>query len=216
MPKIKKGDPRPAGAGHRARAPEDRKLTTKMMRMADFYLVPGTSITEAAIKAGYPRHSAAAQGSWALSRPNVARYVAERQAKLQAKHDVTLDRVIREFEKIGFANMDDYLVEEGNSGPRFRLLGEIGRDKLAVITEVTVDVRKEFEGRGEDREHVANVERIRFKLANKVDALDKLAKHLGMYPSTSGGSDLDDPLGDQTTRKLIVTVRGGMSRKAPK
>lgn len=187
-------------------------MTAKMKRMADFYLVPGTSITDAAIRAGYPKHAAAAQGSWVLSRPNVARYVEARQAVLRAKHDVTLDRVIKEFAAIGFANMDDYMEDDGLGRPRFRLYGQIGRDKLAVVTEVTVDVRKEFEGRGEDREHVANVERVRFKLASKVDALDKLAKHLGMYPSTSGGGVDDDELLGDGNRKLVVTVRGGMNK----
>jgi phage terminase small subunit len=211
---ARKGEPRAPGAGVKKRAPEDRPLSKKMKALADFYLVPGTSGQDAAIKAGYPAPSASSQANWVLSRPNVARYVAERQVKLQAKHDVTLDRVIQEFAKIGFANMDDYLVDDG-SGPRFRLLGDIGRDKLAVVTEVTVDVRKEFEGYGKDREHVANTERVRFKLASKVEALNLLGKHLGMFPKESSGGGSGDWDPDQP-RKIVVEVVGGMSRSPPK
>lgn len=197
-------------------APEDRPLTKKQKAFADAYLIPGITVGEAGRKAGYPAASAESQGSYCMSRVNVAKYIAERQVKLQAKHDVTLDKVIAEFAKIGFANMDDYLVDDGNGRPQFRLMGEIGRDKLAVVTEVTVDVRKEFEGRGEDREQVATIDRIRFKLADKVNALDKLAKHLGMYPKESGaGRDPGDWDPDQP-RKIIVEVRGGMSRPKKK
>lgn len=216
MPKIKKGDPRPPGAGKKAKAPEDRALTPRMKRLADFYLVPGTSIIDAAIKAGYPKASAGAQGSWALAQPSVAKYVAARQAKLQEKHDVTLDRVIREFAKIGFANMDDYLVDDGNGRPQFRLMGEIGRDKLAVVTEVTVDVRKEFEGRGEDREQVATIDRIRFKLADKVNALTQLGKHLGMFPKESRADEDDITVSGVGSRNITIKVKGGLPQPKEK
>lgn len=214
---MKKGEPRVKGAGTKALPPEDRPLTRKMKLLADFYLVPGTSGAEAAIKAGYPSPSAASQASWVLSRPNVAKYVEARQAKLQAKHDLTLDMVIQEFRKIGFQNMEDYIKDDGNGRPQFKLLGEIGRDKLAVVTEITVDTRKEFEGRGEDREHVANVERVRFKLADKVNALTQLGKHLGMFPKESSGGD-DDP--DITVngngRNITIKVKGGLPQPKEK
>lgn len=180
-------------------APEDRKLTPKQKRLADAWLVPGTSKTEAAIKAGYPEHSAGSQGSYVLDLPQVQKYVAARQAKLQEKHDITLDRVIREFALIGFANMADYIESDNEDRPRFIGISKIGRDKTGVITELTLDVRKEFEGRGEDREQVATVERIKFKLADKVKALDALGRHLGMFPKDSA----DDG-------ELKVTIEGGL------
>lgn len=186
-----------------------------MKLLADLYLAPGTTGAEAAIKAGYPAPSASSQATFVLSRPNVAKYVAARQAKLQAKHDVTLDRVIAEFAKIGFANMDDYIVDDGNGRPQFRLMGQIGRDKLAVVTEVTIDTRKEFEGSGENREHVANVERVRFKLASKIDALDKLGKHLGMFPKESSGGG-DDDIGDTGPRQVTIKIKGGLPQPKEK
>lgn len=182
-------------------------MSPKMKRLADAFLVPGTTQTAAAIQAGYPARSATTQANYVLNLPHVAKYVRERQAKVQAKHDITLDKVIAEFAKIGFANMDDYVTQDENGQPRFRLLGEIGRDKLSVVTELTVDTRKEFEGRGEDREQVATVERIRFKLADKVKALDALGRNLGMFPREAQRSEEDDG-----GLNVTITVKGGLPK----
>lgn len=189
-------------------------MTAKMKRWADLTLLPGTSDTQAAIKAGYPKASAQTQASRLRTLPNVKAYLAERQGALQDKHNVTLDRVVREFAAIGFANMGDYLQDGPDGLPRFKLLGEIGRDKLSVVTELTVDTRKEFEGRGEDREQVATVERIKFKLADKVNALNALGKHLGMFPRESGGGGDGN---DDDGKVVTIRVVGGMNRpKKPK
>ncbi len=198
--KVKPTDPKP-GAGKRIKAPEDRRLSTKMKALADAWLVPGTTQRDAALIAGYPETSAASQAAYVMELPQVKRYIAERQKALQDKHDVTLDRVIREFAKIGFANMADYLTSDEDDNPRFLGVSKISRDKMGVITELTLDVRKEFEGRGEDREQVATVDRIKFKLADKVKALDALGRHLGMFPKDSGEKD---------EGKLEVTVEGGL------
>lgn len=183
-------------------------MTAKMKRLADFTLVPGTSDTQAALKAGYPRASAQAQASRVLKMPHVRRYLAERQAELQSKHNVTLDRVVQEFAAIGFSNMADYIQDDGSGRPAFRLVGDIGRDKMSVVTELTIDTREEYEGRGGEREKVATVDRVRFRLADKVNALTALGKHLGMFPREGGSGSGDDT----TEAEVVITVRGGMNR----
>ncbi len=189
------------GPGIRTKKPEDQRLSTKMKALADAWLVPGTSQKDAAIIAGYPERSAQEQATYVLDRPQVKAYVERRQAELQKKHDITLDRVIREFAKIGFANMADYITSDADDSPRFMGVSKIGRDKMGVVTELTLDVRKEFEGRGEDREQVATVDRIRFKLADKVKALDALGRHLGMFPKDTG---------DRDEGEVTVTILGGL------
>lgn len=197
-PKVRRTDPKP-GAGVRKKAPEDQRLSPKMKALVDALLVPGTTQKEAAIKAGYPERSATSQAAWILERPQVKKYMAERQAKLQAKHDITLDRVIREFASIAFANMADYIESDEQDRPRFMGISKIARDKTGVITELTLDVRKEYEGRGNERQEVATVDRIKFKLADKVKALDALGRHLGMFPKESF---------DETD--LTVEIQGGL------
>lgn len=198
--KVKRTDPKP-GAGIRKKAPEDQRLSTKMKALADAWLVPGTSQRDAAIIAGYPETSAASQAAYVLDRPQVRAYIEKRQAKLQEKHDVTLDRVIREFAKIGFANMADYIEADENDRPRFLGVSKISRDRMGVVTELTLDVRKEYEGRGDDREEVATIDRIKFRLADKIKALDSLGRHLGMFPKETG---------DRDEGEIEVTVKGGL------
>lgn len=197
-------------AVRRKRAPEDRPLNARQKLLVDEFLRNGGHITNAALKAGYAPKAASEQGSWNLAKPNVKKYLESRQLKLRDKHDVTLDAVIQEFKKIGFANMADYIEDDGQGRPQFKHIEKIGRDGLAVVTELTLDVRREFEGQGEGREQVATVERVRFKLADKVNALVNLGKHLGMFPERDSARR-DDEFAEMP-KKIIVEVRGGMSR----
>lgn len=213
---VAKGQPRPKGAGPKPKNPEDRVISPKMKRLLDAYLLNGLNGKEAAIVAGYPEKSAQSQASFVINRPQCQKYIKAQRARVQKKHDVTLDRVIAEFARIGFSNMSDYIQDDELTGlPRFKLVGQIGRDKMAVVTELTVDSRKEWEGRGEDRVQVATIDRVKFKLADKVNALTALGKHLGMFPKDNG----DDAGGNGVT--VTVKVEGGLpapgtKRPAPK
>ena len=60
---------------------------------------------------------------------------------------------------------------------------------------------------GEDREQVATVERIRFKLADKVKALDALGRNLGMFPREAQRSEEDDG-----GLNVTITVKGGLPK----
>lgn len=164
------------------------------------------SITEAAVKAGYPAKSACEQGSWILGRPNVQKWLAEHDKKVQEKHDITLDKIVDELAKIGFSNIANYLQPDARGLPAFRKLEEIDQAHMAAISEITVDTRHEFEGRGDDREQTATVDKVKFKLSNKVESLVTLARVLGFMPGSdrrAGGED-DPHDGD---RKVIIEVR---------
>lgn len=57
------------------------KLTPKQKAFADEYLICG-NITEAAKKAGYSEKTAAVIGNENLKKPNVIKYIAERQKQI--------------------------------------------------------------------------------------------------------------------------------------
>ena len=196
---------------------EDRPLPKKHIAFLRHYHMgdQGKPITgkEAAIRAGYPASSAAEQASWILSRENAKRWLAEQGAIVAERHKITLDMIVEELAKVGFSNMADYIQDDGSGKPQFKPIADISRVSMAAVTELTLDVRKEFEGRGEDREHVANVEKVRFKLASKVEGLVNLGRLLGHFPRGGGDGD-DGPEGG--TKKVIIEVRGGLpKRKKP-
>lgn len=91
------------------------------------------------------------------------------------KAGVTVQRIVDELATIGFANMLDYMTI-GPVGDPHLDFSRITRVQAAALGEVTVEDFKD--GRGEA---TRDVRRVRFKLNDKLAALEKLGKHLGMF-----------------------------------
>lgn len=188
----------------------DQKISAKHMKFLKAYTEAGkghTTIKSAAIAAGYPAASADSQGSWILGRPNVKKWLEAHDAKLAEKHDITMDKIVAELAKIGFSNIVHYLGVDANGLPTFKNLDEIPEERMAAVSEITVDTYKEFEGRGEDREQVGRTDKIKFKLANKVESLVTLAKVLGFMPTGNGGGRGGDDI-DPSQQKVTIRVVG--------
>ncbi len=62
----------------------ERKLTPKQQAFADFYIELGNA-TEAAIKAGYSKKTAAVIGAENLIKPNIKSYIDERMEQLKSE-----------------------------------------------------------------------------------------------------------------------------------
>ena len=156
------------------------ELTAKQQRFVDEFLVD-LNASQAAIRAGYSRKTAAQIGHENLKKPEVAAAIASRQQALQAKLEVTQERVIAELAKIGFANMADYM-RAGPGGDPYLDFSALTRDQAAALQEVTTDTY--VEGGGEE---AREVKRVKFKLADKRAALVELGRHLGLFKGEAGG-----------------------------
>jgi phage terminase small subunit len=146
----------------------------RYQRFADEY-VKDLNGPVAAIAAGYSERTAPQQASRLLANPKVKALIAARQAKISEKTGITVERVVNELAKIGFANAGDFFRVTKNGEPAVDF-SSLTDDQKAAIAEVTVE---DFtEGRGED---AREVRRIRYKLHDKIGALVKLGQHLGMW-----------------------------------
>jgi phage terminase small subunit len=152
-------------------------LNPKQALFVRHYLILNNG-TQAAIAAGYSRKAARQAGSALLTNPAIDREIqqarAEQNQKLMEKYEVTSERIVRELAKIGFANMDDY-VKIGPDGAPTLDLSRTSRDERAALQEITVEQFKD--GRSDQRQ----VRRIKFKLADKQNALMLLGRDLGMF-----------------------------------
>ena len=83
--------------------------------------------------------------------------------------------MLKELALIGFSDMADYLRLEEN-GEIYLDFTDLPQGATRVIAEIVQD--EYVEGRAED---ARAVKRTRFKLHNKLTALESIAKHLGMY-----------------------------------
>lgn len=150
-----------------------KELNPQQLKFIDEYLVD-LNATQAAIRAGYTEISAEVTGSRLLRHHRVGAIIAVRRAKASDRIEVTVERIISEYAKLGFANMADYITGEGTE--RTIDLSKLTRDQAAAIQEITVETY--MDGKGEAAERV---KRTKLKLADKRGALDSLAKHLGMF-----------------------------------
>lgn len=131
------------------------------------YLAQGKTTDEAYKLAGFNQH-----------RSNAARLRAKEPVRARVEEllneaaercGVTVDKIISELAKIGFANSADFF-EWGPDGVRIKSSDSLTRDQTAVISEVQETRSK---GPGENT--------IKIKLSDKQGALEKLGRHLGMF-----------------------------------
>lgn len=139
-------------------------LTPKKRKFALEYL-KDLNGAQAAIRAGYSKNGAAVTATNLLIDPNVKEIIEQEQAKHAEKSGITIERVLKEYAKIGFSDITDYL-DYDNSGVRLKASKDLADGKTAAISEVRADVES-----GE----------VRIKLHDKKNALDSIARHLGMF-----------------------------------
>lgn len=134
-------------------------------------LAKGKTATEAYVLVGYKDND----GNASKLAAKVQDRVKEITGKAADKAGVTIERVLAEMAKIGFANMLDYVTINGSGEPIIDL-STLTREQAAAIQEVIVDTHSEREG-----EDSIAVKRVRFKLLDKRAALVDIGKHLGMF-----------------------------------
>lgn len=114
-----------------------------------------------------------------IKRPLIMAAIAERMNAKMTQWDLTADRVLSELAKIAYSNIDDF-IDRSTGEPIFDLSpDQVTRDMMAAVGELKVEVYTE--GRGED---AREVKRFTFKLHDKLAALEKAMKRLGLYEPT--------------------------------
>ena len=167
-------------------------ITDKQRAFVDEYLIDlnATRAYKAVYKSCKKDETARVNGSRLLTNANVAAYLNERQRELQQRTEITQDKVVRELAAIAFADIADYVQVKdygGLSMVEITPTSEIPESKRAAIA----SIKQGNNG-------------IEVKLHNKLDALDKLGRHLGMFKgdNTVDGDLLDDGFLDAMDSKL--------------
>lgn len=148
------------------------ELTPKIKRFCEEY-IKDLNGTQAAIRAGYSAKTAKEQSSQLLTKPNVQNFLSELKQSLSSKNEGLAQQVIDELKKLGFANIQDYIESENE----IKDLTKIDRDKAAAVESIKKTVT-EFGSNGESSGKKTS---IQFKLYDKISALEKLGRHLGIF-----------------------------------
>lgn len=150
-------------------------LTAKQANFADEYLVDFNAVR--AYRAAYPGcksdNTAGVEGHRLLKNPKIADYIQKRMQDRQVRTEITQDRVLREYAKLGFFDPRKLFNADGSP----REIADLDDDTAAAIA--GLDVLEVYEGTGADRVFTGYIKK--YKIANKIGALDSIAKHLGMF-----------------------------------
>ncbi len=160
-----------------------KMLTSKQQRFAEEYLID-LNATQAGIRAGYSPNSARQQGQRLLSNAAMSLAIQEGMKKREERTEITQDRVLQEMALIGFSDMGDFM-RISEHGPILDLT-DLPIGATRIISEI---VQVEYmEGNGEDAERV---KKTRLKFHSKLQALDLMGKHLGMFGSNAALVDVN-------------------------
>ena len=151
-------------------------MTPKQKLFIKEYLVD-LNATRAAISAGYSANGASVAGVRMLANAKVKAEIEKALAKVCEKLEITVEKVLGELAKMGFSNMQDYIVV-GEDGYAYSDLSKLTRDQAAAIQEITTDTYTERTGEGDE---TRVVKKCKFKLGDKRGSLELLGRYLKLF-----------------------------------
>lgn len=141
-------------------------LSVKRKRFCEEY-VKSLNGNEAAILAGYSKKTARNKASNLLARPEVASYLKQLQDEIAKRNEITIDELIRDLVEMKNLDVADLYDEDGLSVDISQLPASFTR----CIQEV-----------------IETKSGLKIKFYSKLDAIEKLAKHLGFYEKDNNQS----------------------------
>jgi phage terminase small subunit len=159
-------------------------LTPKQARFVAEYLID-LNATQAAIRAGYSEKTANEQGCRLLANVKVAAAIADAQDKRAGRTEITQDRVMAELAKLGFYDIRKAVRWGG--APKATQEGE-----LIYPVEMVPSEDMDDSTAAAISEVSLTAQGVKIKMVDKLAALEKLGKHLGMF-NGAGSDDGDTP-----------------------
>lgn len=126
--------------------------------------------TQAAIRAGYSPRTANEQAAELLAIPSIRAAVDEKLAALYARNELTVDRVLEEWRRIGFSDLRTFFRDDGN----LKSMKELTPEQGAALAGTEVIIKNAAAGDN----HQDTVHKI--KLHDKVRVLEMMGKRFGL------------------------------------
>lgn len=168
-------------------------LNFKQIKWADYYFISMNATDAYKRSYGVDQTTAENGGSRLLRHPKVRLYLQEKLKKRQAKSIVTLNKIENEYSKIAFSSLYD-MFEEAETGQLQLKRGEkLSEEQKAAMQ--SIQLTKNRDGSIS----------VKFKLYNKLDALNSLARMKGGFkdnPAVQGGKSFDEAVKERKERKM--------------
>lgn len=151
-------------------------LTDRQQCFVEHYTVLGNAKL-AAVQAGYSPKTAEKIGWQQLENPRVAAAIQEAHRRRARRLDISAERVLQEYARIGFADPRK-VMSWGPDGIRLVDSEELDDDAAACIAEVSETFVKSYVDDDDVRHETL---KLTVKFHPKIQALDALSKHLQLF-----------------------------------
>ncbi|WP_427928633.1 terminase small subunit [Agrobacterium cavarae] len=145
-------------------------LTAKQRAFVREYLID-LNATKAAIRAGYSEKTAHSQGPRLLENVGIAASIEKAKAQRSERTQIDADWLLKRLADEAVADIADLYDENGGLKPvdQWPLIWRQG-----LVS--GIEVEELFDGRGEDREHIGRVRKV--KLSDRIKRLELIGKHV--------------------------------------
>jgi len=167
-------------------------LNTRQRLFVKEYLVD-LNATKAMIRAGYSPRTAHVTGVQLLARPRVAEAVRAEMEKRAEKVDIKQEDVLREIARVAFCDLSQ-LATWNDKRVTLKDSKKLTENQTRCVQEVS---SSSTTIRG------VTQSQVKIKLYDKLAALDKLAKHLGMYSDADGRALAKGAIGLELFRQML-------------
>ncbi len=173
---------------------EDKPLSDRQRNFCREYIKDYNG-KQAVIRAGYSKAGAKEIASRLLTYANVQNFLSELKVQHIKKQELSVDMVLSELKKIGFSDISDIVNISGES-VTIKDINVMPEGASRLINSINITKTK-----GEDWDSV----KTSVKLHDKLSALEKIAKYLGMYErdNKQKGSGVQIDPSKYTTDELI-------------
>lgn len=139
-------------------------MNAKRKRFCEEY-IKDLNGTDAAIRAGYKQKSARCQASQILALKDCQEYIQKLQSNIAKRNEITIDDLIQDLNEIRKADLKAIYNENGQLKDIKDLPPELSR----TIQELNIF-------------SIGDLKTVtKYKLYSKLEAIEKLARHLGFY-----------------------------------
>ena len=186
-----------------------RKLTGLQKRFVDIlHSMASPSKLKAFNLAGYKSTGKVGQveANKTLNLPHVKAYYKSLRKKATERAQKSADDIIEELTKVAFSNIKHYLNIKDDE-VYFKDFADITDEQAAAVESVKV-MKKIIKGKKEGDDDV-EIQATQFKLCSKLNALEQLGKHLGIYDKDNQQRTPKEVF------KLLVLIDGSSKGKLP-
>lgn len=179
-------------------------LTAKQTRFVEEYLID-LNATQASIRAGYAEKSASVEGARLLANAKVGEAVAAGLKARSERTKIDADWVLTRLAAEADADIADLYDDNGNL-KAVNGWPPIWRKGLVQ----GIEVEELFEGRGEDREHIGRVRKLKFD--SRIKRVELIGKHVAVQAFREQVGH-GDPNGNPLTSSVDELSKNDIARR---